>query len=75
MVNDLTDEFNLHDESHITLKLSNLNYVKKRLFDPEIQYLVKKFREEFGEMKKQLNQETKSMLDAYQLKIKEDFTF
>lgn len=36
--------------SQVTFNLSNLNYVKKKLFDPEIQYLRKKFREEFDEL-------------------------
>jgi hypothetical protein len=33
------------EDSTITFNINNLNYVKKKLFDPEIDYLTKKFRE------------------------------
>ena len=36
--------------SQVTFNLSNLNYVKKKLFDPEIQYLRTKCREEFEDL-------------------------
>ena len=38
----------------MTFNLHNLNYVKQKLFDPELLYLRKKFREEFEENKKVL---------------------
>jgi len=37
--------------------LSNLNYVKKKLFDPEIDFLRKKFKEELEEAKKDIRLE------------------
>lgn len=33
------------EDSQITFNVNNLNYVKKKLFDPEIQYLTQKFKE------------------------------
>ena len=36
-------------DSQITFNVNNLNYVKKKLFDPEIQYLTKKFKEQLQE--------------------------
>ena len=42
-------------ESQITFNLENLNYVKKKLFDPEIQYINQK-------LKSILKEETEQML-------------
>ena len=42
-------------ESQITFNLENLNYVKKKLFDPEIQYINQK-------LKSILKEETEHML-------------
>ena len=41
-------------DSQITFNVNNLNYVKKKLFDPEIQYLTKKFKEQLHHQSKQL---------------------
>ena len=44
---DLLDELGIVDDctSNATFTFQNLNYVKQKLFDPEIQYLQKKFQE------------------------------
>ena len=41
-------------DSQITFNVNNLNYVKKKLFDPEIQYLTKKFKEQLQEESEKL---------------------
>ena len=44
-------------DSQITFNVNNLNYVKKKLFDPEIQYLTKKFKEQLQEESEKLQQQ------------------
>ena len=44
-------------DSQITFNVNNLNYVKKKLFDPEIQYLTKKFKEQLQEESDKLQQQ------------------
>ena len=51
------------DESGVTFNLSNLNYIKKRLFGPELDYLSKKFDEKYASLVGDLKDSFRKELD------------
>ena len=69
---DLLDELGIDDEeSQITFNFQNLNYVKRKLFDPEISYLMTKFKEAVAEHKTELLAKNTALIEDYKAKIKE----
>ena len=46
----------------VDFDLSNLNYVKKKLFDPEIEFLRKKFKEQLDDYKSEMQKEFQTMI-------------
>lgn len=72
---DLLDELGIDDEeSQITFNFQNLNYVKRKLFDPEINYLMTKFKEAVAEHKIELLAKNTALIEDYKAKIKEEMT-
>ena len=69
----MMDELGLDDEeSQITFNFQNLNYVKRKLFDPEIRYLMIKFKESFAEQKVELLKKNQELVQEYKTKIEGD---
>ena len=62
------------DEGHstVTFILKNLNYVKKKLFDPEISYLRKRFQHDLTKICKDNKDSFDKMLDQLQKRSKDD---
>jgi len=58
--------------SQVTFNLKNLNYVKQKLFDPEIQYVQKKFREEFAGLNKDNQEEFQRIVDGFHRKTQDE---
>lgn len=53
------------DESDATFTFRNLNYVKAKLFDPEIKYLTVKFTETFQNIKAELSRDNAEFTADY----------
>lgn len=58
--------------STVTFSLRNLNYVKNKLFEPEIKYLTDKFKEELGATVKKNQEIFEHMLDQLNKRSKDD---
>lgn len=63
------------DEREAAYTFKNLNYVKAKLFDPEITYLHTKFTEALREVKQQMIDENKKMADEYKSLVHNDLEF
>ena len=50
----------------------NLNYVKKKLFDPEIQCILTKFTEQLQQCKEEVTASSKAFMQEYRQKVEED---
>jgi hypothetical protein len=60
-------------ESQITFNLQNLNYVKKKLFDPEIQYIMKKLRSILQDESEQMLKKAIKIIENSENSTRNDF--
>ena len=57
---------NMHEDNS-SLGIKNLDYLKKKLFDPEIELILKRVDTKISEMDKKFDEERRKFLVDYQL--------